>query len=238
MKKFKEAAGREVVQRRMAPLVPLVIIGGYFWPYLGYIAITLLAIMVILVWFRSRFYCGWICAMGGFFERVLAKWSRNKSMLPIFKAAWFKWLVFSLMMGLLLFRLVLSGGEPKQVGAVFVMMWTISTGFAIALGLIWKPRSWCSLCPMGTMQGLIAPRAYPIEVSAKCKQCGLCQRVCPIETNPGSYRALGYVPAAVCMGCENCLMNCPQAALTHGRQPVLVEPPHAINAPPQHPAGC
>ncbi|HSR36517.1 MAG TPA: 4Fe-4S binding protein, partial [Desulfurivibrionaceae bacterium] len=123
MKPMKEANGRRVLQWLMAPLVPLVIIGGYYWPYLGYVAITLLTIMFIQVWFRGRYYCGWICAMGGFYERVLAKVSLKKPMLPLFKTAWFKWLVFTLTMGLLLSRLIMSEGDLEKIGGVFVMMW-------------------------------------------------------------------------------------------------------------------
>jgi len=213
MATMKEAKGRKTLQWLMAPAVPLVVVGGWFWPYLGYVAIALMGVMFAQVWFRGRFYCGWICAMGAFFERILARVSLQKPMLPLFKAMWFKWLVFTLMMGLLLARLFLSGGDPEQLGAIFVMMWTLSTGFAIALGLIWKPRSWCSLCPMGIMQGILAPATYRIKVADSCKQCGLCARSCPIETYPGAFKG-DFVKSADCMRCFNCIENCPRKALT------------------------
>lgn len=213
MKPIKEARGRKLLQWIMAPVAPLVVIGGYFWPYLGFVAISLLTVMLVLVWFRGRYYCGWICAMGGFYERILAKVSLQKPMLPLFKATWFKSLIFVLMMGLLLSRLVMSEGDPEKIGAVFVMMWTVSMGFAISLGLIWKPRSWCSVCPMGTMQGLLAPSTYLIQVADNCKECGLCAKVCPIETNPAAFKG-GFVKSADCMRCLNCVENCPQYALS------------------------
>lgn len=222
MKPMKEANGRRVLQWLMAPLVPLVIIGGYYWPYLGYVAITLLTIMFIQVWFRGRYYCGWICAMGGFYERVLAKVSLKKPMLPLFKTAWFKWLVFTLMMGLLLSRLIMSEGDLEKIGGVFVMMWTISTSFAIALGLVWKPRSWCSVCPMGTMQGFLAPNRFRLSVAETCKGCKLCARVCPIETNPSAFKG-DYVRSADCMRCFNCVENCPQQALSVAAYPTRVQ---------------
>lgn len=221
MKKVREAKGRKVLQWFMAPLAPLVIVGGYRWPYLGYIAIAFMLLMFIMVWFRGRYYCGWLCAMGAFHERILARISLNRKMLPLFTTSWFKWLVFTLMMALLLSRLIMSGGDPEQIGAVFVMMWTISTGLAIGLGLIWKPRSWCSFCPMATMQAIMAPKVYRIEVSDACKQCGLCQRVCPIETYPGAFKAAGAVDGALCMRCMNCVESCSKKALTLGKETVL-----------------
>lgn len=214
MKRNKEAPGRRVLQWTMAPLVPLVIVAGYFWPYLGYIAIGFMALLFALVRFRGRYYCGWICPLGAFYDRVLAPVSRKRPMLPLFKQAWFKWLVFGLMLGLLTARLFMSGGDPEIVGATFVMMWTISTGFAVALGLVWKPRSWCSFCPMGTMQGLLAPKVQRIRVSEKCRQCGLCQKACPVEINPGSFRDEGVVTDKDCLRCQNCVAVCPHKALS------------------------
>lgn len=212
--KQKEARGRKALQWIMAPLVPLVIVAGYYWPYLGYLAIGFMLLMFVLVRFRGRFYCGWICPMGGFHDRVLAKLSRKRAMLPLFKRAWFKWLVFALMLGLLTARLIMSGGDPEIIGATFVMMWTISTGFAVALGWVWKPRSWCAFCPMGTMQGLLAPRVGRIHVSQKCRQCGLCRKVCPVEIDPGSFREAGVVTDKDCLRCLNCVAVCPHQALS------------------------
>lgn len=202
----------------MAPLVPVVIIGGQYWPYLGWIAITLLAIMVTLTFFKGRYYCGWICAMGAFHERILARFSLHKAMLPLFKQNWFRWFLFAAMMSLLASRLVMTGGNPEKIGGVFVMMWTLSTSLAIGLGLIWKPRSWCSTCPMAIFQGMLAPKTYQLEVSDDCKECGACSKACPIETNPGSYKSVGKVKGSECLRCGNCVLNCPQGAIGFPRK--------------------
>lgn len=205
---------REKLQWLLTPLVPAVVIGGYFWPYLGFIAIGMLALMVGLTFLRGRYYCGWFCAMGAFHERILARISRNRNMLPLFKSTWFRVLIFMLMMGLLLTRLIMSKGDPALIGAVFVMMWTIATGIAVGLGIFFNPKSWCSFCPMGTMQALLAPKTYLLAVADDCRQCGYCSQFCPIETNPGTYKNTGYVRSIECMRCARCIENCPKGALT------------------------
>ncbi|MFZ5774847.1 MAG: 4Fe-4S binding protein [Thermodesulfobacteriota bacterium] len=215
---MREKANRKQIQYISAALVPVVIVGGHYWPYFGYIAIAMLALMMVLALFRGRYYCGWFCAMGSFHERLLALVSRKLSMPPVFKQAWFRWIVFVLMMSLLGTRLLLTEGEPARIGAVFVMMWTLATGLAVGVGLIWKPRSWCSICPMGTFQAMLAPRTYRLQVAASCKECGACQRACPIETYPGANRQLGVVASVECMRCGNCVVNCPSKALSFPRK--------------------
>lgn len=205
---------RKKIQTFMAPLVPLVIIGGFFQPHLGYIALALMLVMAVFALFRGRYYCGWICAMGAFHERLLSKVSMNKKMLPVFKTTWFKWTIFIAMMTLLVTRLLLTNGDPKAIGAVFVMMWTLSTALAVAVGLIWKPRSWCSFCPMALFQGLLSPKTYRLQVGKDCRQCGICQKACPIETYPGSFKDAHYVKSAACMRCGNCVQACPRQQLS------------------------
>jgi len=214
MKKIRENKKRKIIQYLLAPLVPLVIIGGIYQPYLGYLALAMMITMISMTFIWGRFYCGWICAMGAFHERVLARISLKKEMPQLFKKTWFRWLFFSGLMGLMISRLIMSGGDPAKVGAVFVMMWTVSTVIAVAFGLYFKPRSWCNFCPMASAQGVLSPGKYLLQVSADCKQCGLCQKVCPLQTNPGAYRDQGFVPSLECMRCENCLVNCPKKALT------------------------
>lgn len=210
---MKEKKSRKIIQWTLAPLVPLVIIGGYFWPFLGYIPIFMIILMLITSLFRGRYYCGWFCAMGAFHERVLSLFSRKRKMLPVFKAQWFRWLIFILMMSLLITRILLAEGDPEKIGAVFVMMWTLSTAIALILGLIWKPKSWCGFCPMATFQGAASPCGYVLQVSNSCKGCGICHKVCPIETNPSSFKTQGFVKSIECMRCSTCVVNCPKNAL-------------------------
>lgn len=224
---MKERPSRKIIQWLMVPMVPLVILGGYFWPYFGFIAIAMLCLMLVMSQFRGRYYCGWFCAMGAFHERVLARLSRKKKMLPLFSKGWFRWMMFVLMIGLLISRLIMSGGDPAKVGAVFVMMWSLSTGLAVAIGLFWKPRSWCSFCPMATFQGIVAPNTYLLNVSGSCKSCGVCREVCPIETDPGSCRDAGVVKSMHCMRCGNCVDNCPQGALSFGSVGGLAREAHS-----------
>ena len=214
--RLKEILHRKQSQLIMAILLPLVVIGGYFWPLLGFIVIGLIAIFTLLAGKRGRLYCGWICPMGAFHERFLSLVSRQKPIPLVFKSSWFRWLVFMVMMTFMLSRLYVAWGDPEAVGSVFRTMWIISTGIAIGIGLYFRSRTWCTICPMGSFQGVISQNTYLLTVNNDCVQCKKCQQVCPISTYPGAYKqknGLGEIPSIECLRCSNCIMNCPKKAL-------------------------
>lgn len=154
--------------------------------------------------------------MGAFHERFLSFVSLKKPILPVFKSSWFRWLLFFLMMSLMFSRLYMAWGDPKAIGGVFQMMWILSTGIAIGLGLYFKPRTWCTVCPMGSFQGISSRNTYLLTVEDTCVQCKKCLKVCPISTYPGSFKreeGTSKVPSIECLRCSNCVKNCPKKAL-------------------------
>lgn len=215
--KTEEICCRKPSQLIMSLLLPLVVVGGYYCPRIGFVVLGLIAIFMILASQRGRFYCGWLCPMGAFHERFLSLVSLHRPILPVFKSSWFRWLLFGLMMGLMMSRLYMAWGDPKAIGGVFRTMWVLSTGIAIGLGLYFKPRVWCTVCPMGSMQGISSKNTYLLTVEDSCVQCKKCQKVCPISTYPGSFKreeGPGQVPSIECLRCSNCVMNCPKKALS------------------------
>ena len=215
--KIEEICCRNISQYLMALLLPLVIIGGYFCPRIGFTVLGLITIFLMLAGRKGRFYCGWLCPMGAFHERFLSRVSLKRPILPVFKSSWFRWLLFLAMMGLMLSRLYMAWGDSKEIGSVFRMMWILSTSLAIGLGIYFMPRIWCTICPMGSLQGVMSRNTYLLTVEESCVQCKKCQKVCPISTYPGDFKKddrPGQVPSIECLRCSNCVMNCPKKALS------------------------
>ncbi len=215
--KVEEVCCRKISQLLMALLLPLVVVGGYFCPRLGFIVLGLITLFLVLASQRGRFYCGWLCPMGAFHERILSLVSLKRPIPPLFKTSWFRWLLFLVMMSLMGFRLVNAGGNVLATGAVFRFMWIVSTSIAIGLGFYFKPRIWCVICPMGSMQGLSSTNTYLLTVDESCIQCKKCLKVCPISTYPGGYKPESgsvHIPSIECLRCSNCVTNCPKKCLS------------------------
>ena len=136
----------------MVWFLPLVVIGGFFYPILGYLVLLAILFMLILSIFKPRFWCWNFCPRGSFLDLGLSKISRNKSIPKIFTREWFRWMVFVLIMGTFILRISQTGGSIRLIGLVFVIMCLISTIIATILGIATKHRAWCVICPMGLLQ--------------------------------------------------------------------------------------
>jgi polyferredoxin len=144
----------------MVWFLPLIIIGGLFYPFLGYLVIVMMAILLMVSLFRGRYWCWNLCPRGAFLDIVLSKVSINKSIPRSFTKQWFRWLVFFLFMSFLIFRIIRTGGNLIAIGSVFVGMCVLTTIISIILGIITKHRGWCVICPMGTLQEKIGKMAH------------------------------------------------------------------------------
>lgn len=139
----------------MVWFLPLIVIGGLFYPLLGYLVVGMMAVFLTLAFFRGRYWCWNLCPRGAFLDMVMSKVSLKKPLPRSFSREWFRWLVFILFIGFLMFRIIRTGGNLIAIGAVFVGMCILTTVISIILGAISKHRSWCAICPMGMLQDKI-----------------------------------------------------------------------------------
>lgn len=142
----------------MVWLLPLIVIGGLFFPLLGYLVVAMMAFLVVMAFFRGRYWCWNLCPRGAFLDIVISKASLKRPVPGVFAKEWFRWLVFALFMAFLTWRILSAGGNIIAVGAVFVSMCLITTVISMVLGVATRHRSWCAICPMGTLQGRIAKK--------------------------------------------------------------------------------
>ena len=137
-------------------LLPIILISGLFYPVLGYLVVAMMVSLLILSYFKGRYWCWNLCPRGAFLDIVMSKASLNKPLPKIFLKQWFRWSVFTLFIMFLAYRLYIAGLNFLAIGSVFVVMCIISTIISIIIGVAKKHRGWCVICPMGTLQDQIS----------------------------------------------------------------------------------
>jgi len=144
-------------------LLPLIVIGGLFQPLLGYLVIAMMASLLVLSYFKRRYWCWNICPRGAFLDIALSKLSRNKPIPKLFIKQWFRWFILILFTVILAFRLLGAGGNLIVIGTIFVVMCLVTTIVSIVIGIPTKHRGWCTICPMGTLQEKINNTARRVK---------------------------------------------------------------------------
>ncbi len=218
MKKFKELIHNWI----WVVLLAFCII-GLIYPVIGVIAlICMLAPSLVAIW-RGRMWCGNFCPRGSFNDFILTKVSRNKAVPKLLRKKWFRYLFFSILMAAFAVQLILSWGSMAAIGSVFVRMIIITTLLTILLGVIYSSRTWCVICPMGTMAAWVTKFRIGSKNSTnknvtfikdKCVNCRICNKSCPMGIDVLSYKADGAVNNIDCIKCNKCVYKCPKNSLT------------------------
>ncbi len=191
-------------------IVLIVSIGGIFYPKLGYILLLVFASLMIIAPFRGRWFCGNLCPRGSFVDFWLAPLSRKMKIPPQLRSMRLRAPIFVALMGFLIFRIVQTEGIVDKIGMVFVTLCILTTSIAILFGVIIAPRTWCSFCPMGTLQRAMGGNKYQLKVDReRCIECKKCQKVCPMQLP-----VTDILNNPDCIKCGRCIEACPKQALS------------------------
>ena len=117
--------------------------------------------------------------------------------------------IFILMMVFMTYRLLGTQGLINQIGMVFVIMCLVTTSIAVVLGVSIAPRTWCTFCPMGTMQRMIGGNKHQLQVDmTKCIECRKCEKSCRMHLP-----IMNSTHNPDCIKCGKCIDVCPKDAL-------------------------
>jgi ferredoxin-type protein NapH len=217
----KAAAARTHKRRRTKQLAAgtgfLLLLGaGWFYPLIGYFIPACMLLGIGLAAFRGRSWCNWLCPRGSFEDALLTRISRERRIPQVFRNPPLRLGVMTLLMGLLTFQLIRLWPDPFAIGGAFILLLTLTTTVAVVLGIIFQQRTWCYICPIGTMSSWVGRNRQPLTlVEERCLECHLCAKNCPMQLKPV---ALKLQPAMAnrgdCLKCRLCVDSCPTAALS------------------------
>jgi len=205
---------RKFVQWTLLWIVLATLSLGWWFPWLGFSVPLVMLAGVVGSLFNGRYVCGHLCPRGAFYDRWVAPLSARKPIPSWFRSRAFRWILFAGLMGLMVARILQNPGDPLHWGRVFWMMCLVTTGIGLPLALWVHPRSWCSFCPIGTVQSAIGGHKQRLRISAQlCRECGLCEKACPMGLSIAEHRHVGELPHADCLRCSECIGVCPTGAL-------------------------
>lgn len=193
----------------------LFFVTGFIYPIIGFIALICMMGPILYSFVRGRMWCGNYCPRGSFNSVVLSKISTKKAMPKFLKSKLFRLLFLAVLMSVFVFQLIMVWGKYEEMGKVFVRMVFLTTILAIILGWRYNYRTWCLICPMGTMSNYVADLEFVKArikhitfIKERCIDCKICSKNCPMGIDVLQYKEHGKVLNADCIKCEICIQKC------------------------------
>lgn len=127
-------------------------IANFWHPFGLYGLVCMFTPIVIALSGRGKMSCARICPRGSFIGVVTRPFkSFSLKRPPVFNKRGFKFLLWSLMMGSFIGLMiwVIPSGDIGRIGYTILVFMEVATGIALLFGILFTPRSWCSVCPMG-----------------------------------------------------------------------------------------
>lgn len=194
---------------------------GLFYPIIGIAALICMLSPVVVSFFKGRLWCGNFCPRGSFNDIVLGKISKKLHIPKFLKSKWVKYTFLGILMSMFAVQLTFAWGNLEAVGLVFVRMIIMTTLLAIVLGTVFNQRTWCTICPMGTMASLVSgTKAINSKIKHvtfeqdKCISCNLCSKSCVMNIDVLEYKSTGKVTNSDCLKCNVCVDKCPKKSLS------------------------
>jgi polyferredoxin len=206
-------------------LMLFVMVVGLFYPKIMLVFIfCMLGPSLTGVW-KGRFWCGNICPIGNFFDKLTVKLSNHKKAPDLFKSKYIRILFTSLMMTMFVFEMISAIGNPIMTGMIFYEMILEAVIIGSFLAVIYHHRVWCHFCPMGSTGALATYYSKKKKVLAvsliQCSECKKCEEQCPMGLIP--YKSnKGLITSYDCIQCGLCKITCPKHAINYPDYPGFV----------------
>ena len=198
----------------MLTIITITLGWKYYWLAFTVPVVMLINLMSIFL-AKGRIVCGNFCPRGAFYDRILKKFS-GKPIIPMFlRRPVIRWSIVVVMFGVFIIRIIESPFTLESFGRLFWVMCTITTVIGVALGFFFSHRTWCAICPIGTIINAANCDTNHISIdSQRCVKCKLCEKKCPMNIVITNGISSGAILDSDCIKCKECIAVCPKKALS------------------------
>ncbi len=113
---------------------------------------------------KGKKHCSSYCPRGSFLGKFLDKFSIGHNVPSFMKSKSLKNGILIFMLSVFSFSLYKGGFTLSNIGFTVFRLVFVTTIIGIFLGIFYKPRIWCTICPMGHASHLIDIRVREKQV--------------------------------------------------------------------------
>jgi ferredoxin-type protein NapH len=207
---------RKIQQYIMGTVFIILLVAGWYLSLIGYFIPLCMVAGVGMATIRGRQWCNWYCPRGSFADTYLRLVSPVKKIPQLLKSTPFRIVVLSFLMAMLTFQIVRLWPDGFAIGGFFIILLTITTVIGIILSLIYHQRSWCYICPIGSLSSWVGKDRHQLTMNNEaCINCKICAKTCPMQLAPVEMKDAGEMQyKGDCLKCGLCIATCPKDALS------------------------
>ncbi|SNB44990.1 4Fe-4S binding protein [Geobacter sp. DSM 9736] len=198
----------------LAGVMVLVIATGWRYPVFGFVVPVAMLTGILGSLLRGRYVCGNICPRGSFYDTAFRFVGGSRPIPPLLRSPLFRWLFMALLMTALALQIAQKPHDPLHWGFVFWTACAVTTALGIILGTIYRARTWCSFCPVGTIASALGGKKYQLQIADHCRRCAACEKSCPMGFSISAHSGAGALSEKDCLKCSSCTAACPVGALS------------------------
>lgn len=116
---------------------------------------------------KGKVHCQLHCPRGSFYHKWVGAISMNGNIPEFMKTHWFKRMIMVIMFSLFGIGIIQANGDAALMGYALYRLIVISTIVGSIMGVFFKPRTWCTVCPMGYSSTLLDKAIKSKEVQNK-----------------------------------------------------------------------
>ena len=180
----KVKKSRRLKQYLMGTIFLILLPLGWFYSLIGYFIPLCMIAGIGIASRKGRKWCNWMCPRGSFSDSYMKVISPERKIPHIFRSLPLRIGVIIFLMSMLTYQIVRLWPDPYAIGKLFMILLTITTVIGIILAIIIHQRTWCYICPIGTISNWVGKNRQPLSVKDDlCTNCKLCEKLVPY----GSY---------------------------------------------------
>jgi polyferredoxin len=215
--RIKEATEvRRARQYILGSFFIILLITGWYFPVIGYFIPLCMIAGVGMATVRGRQWCNWYCPRGSFADTYLKLIGPGKKIPQVLKSNPSRIAVLVFLMSMLTLQIVRLWPDGLAIGRFFVILLTITTVVGIILSLVYHQRSWCYICPIGSLSSWAGKNKQQLIMNNEdCTGCKACSKTCPMQLAPVEMKETREMQhKGDCLKCGLCVATCPKDALS------------------------